>query len=107
MAAAITERRLVASRPFLIEELTLITLEAGQQVVVTHQGTDGVAPFRAMMNVTTRATDGSPVLMSYESSDTSLDTVTLRFDTEVGGDLTGAVVKVFLEWHESADGGIS
>jgi hypothetical protein len=45
--------------------------------------------------------------MSWESSSTSADTVSLRFTVPQGGDITGAKVKVYVTFKESASGGIT
>jgi hypothetical protein len=62
--------------------------------------------------VTTRPTDNSNVGISWTGNNTPGDdnsarTITLSLDTEVGGSMTGAVVRVYLWWTESATGGIS
>jgi hypothetical protein len=41
------------------------------------------------------------------SNDLTNDTIAIIFDTIPGGDLTGAVCKVFIEWVSQATGGIS
>lgn len=62
--------------------------------------------------VTTRPTDKSNINVSWTANNTPGDsnsgrTCTLSLDTEVGGSMTGAVVRVYLWWVASADGGIS
>lgn len=107
MAATVGNKRLVATREFVLEEIKLSALTAGQLETITTSGVSGVAPFKVSFVCTTVPTSHSPVLMSWEGSDTSSNTVTLRFDTETGGDLAGAAVTVFIEWLEHATGGIS
>jgi len=48
---------------------------------------------------------GYNIGMSWESSSTSADTVSIRFTVPQGGDITGAVVKVYVQFKESAGGG--
>ena len=45
--------------------------------------------------------------MSWEASSTSANTVDVRFSVPQGGDITGAIVKMYVTFRESASGGIT
>jgi len=111
MAATLTKQKMKMFFPTAMEECYYSTLVPGVTVTHTLLNQINLCPFRVMFEVTTPADDLSPVFCahvedSFDSTD-GANTIALVFDTVVGGDLTGAVVKVFIEHLSQASGGIS
>ena len=109
MAATLTNQLLVQNGVPLVESATYSTLVEGATITHSHLGPDGVAPARVWMEVIVQPTSKDPVLFSFieGSNDLTNDTIAIVFDTVAGGDLAGAVCKVFIEWVAQATGGIS
>jgi hypothetical protein len=84
-------------------------MEPGATVNVEHYGPSGMSALYVTHEVTTRATDRSPVLVSHlrGSDSTTNDTVAIVVDTTDAGDLTGAVVRLYIHFLEKSAGGIS
>ena|SRR3990167_9075942 len=55
-----------------------------------------------LSQVNTEATSGDPVLFGYWAADDSNNQYTVKFDTVAGGDLTGAVVTIRVEFDDQA-----
>ncbi len=85
----------------------LSSITAGALIALSHGGPSGAAPHRVSHTVVTAPTSQDPIGMSWESSSTSADTVSLRFTVPQGGDISGAKVKVYVTFKESASGGIT
>lgn len=85
----------------------LSSITAGALIALAHGGPSGATPHRVSHTVVTAPTSQDPVGMSWESSSTSADTVSLRFTVPQGGDISGAKVKVYVTFKESASGGIT
>ena len=88
-------------------KITLNTITAGALTALAHGGPSGATPKYVTHNVTTQPTSQDPVSMSWEASSTSANTVSLRFLVPQGGDITGAVVDVYVDFADAAGGGIS
>ena len=97
----------LANTPFSITELSLSTVVAGKSEAVLHNGPSGTTPIMVLHSTTTRPTDGSVVDFSWTSTDTTNNKVSVTLDTVPGGSLTGAEVKVYCIFLDSASGGIS
>ena len=109
MAASIVENFPIASTPRIITQTKLKTLVADAIENIAHGGPAGAKVQSVTMEVTTRPTDGSPVLMEWQEYNDSLtnDTVALKFYTIPGGSLTGAIVRVNCVFGAVASGGIT
>jgi len=83
----------------------LSSITAGALIALAHGGPSGAAPHKVSHTVVTSPTSQDPIGMSWESSSTSADTVSIRFTVPQGGDITAAVVKVYVQFKESAGGG--
>ncbi len=93
---ALTETRLQLSG------ITASSLEA-----VAHGGPTGATPYKVTCNVTTQPTSQDPITLSWEGSSTSADTVSLRFLVPQGGDMTNAIVDVYVLFKDAASGGLA
>lgn len=111
MAATLTGQQMRTFFPTAMEECYYSTIEPGVTITHTLKNQINVTPFRVSFMVSTPATDLSPVFCAHVEGSVDLtagaNTIALVFDTIVGGDLTGAVVKVFIEHLAQASGGIS
>ena len=87
--------------------IQLSSITAGALIALAHGGPSGAAPHRVSHTVVTQPTSQDPVAMSWEASSTSANTASIRFTVPQGGDITGAVVKVYCTFKEAASGGIS
>ena len=87
--------------------IALSSITAGALIALAHGGPSSATPHRGSHTVVTAPTSQDPVGMSWESSSTSADTVSLRFTVPQGGDISGAKVKVYVTCKESASGGIT
>ena len=85
----------------------LSAITAGALIAQAHGGPSGATPHRVSHTIVTQPTSQDPVAMSWESSSTSNNTASIRFTVPQGGDITGAVVKVYCTFKEAASGGIS
>tara|TARA_R100000306_G_scaffold38569_1_gene38439 strand:+ start:46 stop:369 length:324 start_codon:yes stop_codon:yes gene_type:complete len=85
----------------------LSAITAGALIALAHGGPSGATPHRVSHTVVTQPTSQDPIGMSWESSSTSANTVSIRFTVPQGGDITGAVIKVYANFKEAASGGIS
>ena len=85
----------------------LSAITAGALIALAHGGPSGANVHRVSHTIVTAATSQDPIGMSWESSSTSANTVSLRFTVPQGGDITGAKVKVYCTFKEAASGGIS
>tara|TARA_Y100000310_G_C19967865_1_gene484128 strand:- start:120 stop:470 length:351 start_codon:yes stop_codon:yes gene_type:complete len=92
---------------FTEQTIQLSSITAGALIALSHGGPTKAAPHRVSHTVVTAPTSQDPIGMSWEASSTSADTVSIRFTVPQGGDITGAVVKVYVTFKESAGGGIS
>ena len=88
-------------------ETTLSAITAGALIALSHGGPSGATPYKVSHVVTTAPTSQDPIGMSWESSSTSDNTVSIRFNVPQGGDITNAVVKVYVTFRDAASGGIS
>ena len=88
-------------------ELQLSSITDASTTSVAHGGPSGVAPYKVSHVVTTAPTSRDPIGMSWEASSTSANTVDVRFSVPQGGDITGAIVKMYVTFRESASGGIT
>lgn len=98
------------SNGFLVTVVDLSTITPDEPVDASHGGPSGVAPVMVSYEVRTRATNGSPVVaVNHESASdsTSNNTARVRVSSIPGGDLSGAVVRVFFHFVAQASGGIS
>ena len=86
----------------MMERIELSGLTAGETEAVAHNGPASLEVDRVTLQVKTGATSGSPVILGVWSTDTTNDELDIKFETETGGDLTGAVVYIFLEWKHAA-----
>lgn len=93
--------------PNILQESTLSTIPTGNSFTIALMGPSGRSPYRVLFTTTTKPTDGSDVKMSWTSSSSTNDTITVFADAQVGGSLTGAVVQCLIEWHGVGSGGIS
>lgn len=109
MAATLSNQKLVANVPYLIETGYYTTLQDGVGVVHTHLGDATVAPTKVEFVITERPTTRDPIWCVWDESanDTTNGTVAFIFDTIPGGDLTGGEVKYTITWIQQVDGGIS
>ena len=87
--------------------ISLSSITAGALIALAHGGPSKATPHRVSHTVVTAPTSQDPVGMSWEGSSTDDNTVSIRFTVPQGGDITGAKVKVYVTFKESAGGGIS
>jgi hypothetical protein len=110
MASTVTKSGLLHDIPRPLQATYIGTLVAGIEFTVPLKGPEGAAPYRVDSVITTRATDGSPLILQWVEANNDLtsdpNTITLRPDTIAGGSLDGMVVKLLIEWLDSASGGI-
>lgn len=95
---------------WLVTAVDLSTILPDEPVDVEHAGPSGASCDYITYDVRTRATTGSPVVqVSHEAANdsTTNNTCRIRVSTLPGGDLTGAVVRVFFHFAAAAAGGIS
>lgn len=94
---------------WLITVVDLTTPEMGVGVNVAHGGPDGVEPDYVTVNEIVRATSRSVPHVAYVrgSNNTTNNTAYIVPDTEVGGSLSGATIRVFFHFSASASGGVS
>ena len=104
MAVAVVSQRMVRTRPSPLGEIELSTLTAGETETVSFPtGHPGAALKKlTLKQVKTSPTSLSPVFLQVWASDESNNQFTCKFDTEAGGDLTGGVVLLELEWDDQA-----
>ena len=109
MAATVTFVKVKQSVPELVTEIQISGLQALVQVDADHAGPAGVVPDYVDFELVTQPDSKDPVFMSHleDEDDDSGDTVALVFDTIPGGDLTGAVVKVYCRFLAQASGGLT
>ena len=88
-------------------ETTLSVITAGGLIAMAHGGPSGATPYKVSHTVTTAPTSQDPIGMSWESSSTTANTVSVRFTVPQGGDITSAVVKVYVTFKDGAAGGIA
>ena len=100
--------RVIHDFPEIVIAFQCSTIDAGQDVNLTHTQPK-LKPYDVRFVVKTRPTDGSDVRMEWDAANDSATskTIRVRFDTNGGGSLTGAVVDVFCHFHGAAAGGIS
>lgn len=112
MAASITKTETISTVPYHVQALTVETLIADQLASLAHGGpynsasTSTVKPFNVTCTVITPSNSLDPIFMSWENSTTVASTVSVRFSTSNGGDLTGAIVKLFVWFLDHGAGGI-
>jgi|TARA_Y100000310_G_scaffold222159_1_gene223828 hypothetical protein len=87
--------------------LQLSSITADSVTTLSHGGPSGATPYKVTHTVVTAPTSRDPIGMSWEGSSTSNNTVDVRLSVPQGGDITAAVVKVYVAFKESASGGIS
>ena len=92
---------------FTEQTIQLSSITAGALIALAHGGPSSATPHRVSHTVVTAPTSQDPIGMTWESSSTSDNTVSLRFTVPQGGDITGAKVKVYVTFKESAGGGIT
>ena len=108
MAMTVTDKGIVVQTPFHVHKLSLSTIQAGAKVTCTHTGPTDVAPIGVeMARITTRPTSGCPVTLQWVGASAGDNTVDIVLDTEIGGDLTGAVVEVLITFAAHATGGLT
>lgn len=98
-AATVTQRKnLFNAEAFQVQEFLLSSLTSHQNEDVAHGGPSGVAPSFMQYEVQTAATTGHVVALEHirASDDTSNNTIRLRAKVEDGGDITGAVLRVWV-----------
>jgi hypothetical protein len=95
--------------PEVCNVIQVSTLDAGVDVNQAHTGPSGARAYKVDHTVITKPTDGSDVKFEWDGANdsTTNNTIRIRFDTEAGGSLTGAVVKLFVYFGGVASGGIS
>lgn len=107
MAATQTPRGLKLMHPFHIDVVEISTIDPGVTIDVAHGGPSGAECMMVTHEVTTRATSRDVIEVSHlrASDSASGDTVAVAIDTTTGGNLAGAVVRLYLWFVESASGG--
>ena len=88
-------------------ELQFSSITDASTTTVSHGGPSGATPYKVSHVVTTAPTSRDPIWMSWEASSTANNTIDVRFSVPQGGDITGAIVKLFVTFREAASGGIS
>ncbi len=106
MAATVDGKRTVLAAPFGIYEWQLSALTSDALETLTFSDYTGQTPDRVDFFVTTQADDHSDISMDWVSTTASSSQVGVRFKAENGGDLTGAVVKVWAYFFAMGQGGI-
>lgn len=107
MAATVNTNKVIGMVPYLLNDIKLSGLTAGATEVLSHNGPRGVAPDEIDLEVTTPPTDGSGVKWSHTADSTTNNTSSIKFDTDAGGSLSGALVTVHLKWLAQASGGLA
>ena len=87
----------------------LSTIDPGASLNVSHGGPSGATVYKVSHEVTTLPTSKDVVHVAHvaASDSTTNNTARIVVDTTSGGDLTGAVVRVYFYFREAASGGIS
>ena len=109
MAATISKQKTLRDWPNLIREVEVSSIVGDQSEDIAHGGPDGLVAKEIQMEIVTPPT--SPCTFSLQRSladdtITGTETSRVKFATEDGGDMTGAVVKLRFHFYASASGGI-
>jgi hypothetical protein len=106
MAATIGSPKDVQISPWPVTETQFSAIVAGLEEEFAHGGYAAARVQNVRMTVTTPPTSNDPVLFSWikADDDTTNGTVTVKFDTTPGGDLTGCVASVFVEFADMKGG---
>ena len=93
----------------LVNVAELSTIDPGLAVNVLHAGPTGMNVLKVEHEVVTQPTSKDPVSVSHVRANDSIvnDTCSIVVDTVAGGDLAGAVVRLYFKFQEAAAGGIS
>lgn len=108
-AATISGQYDVTFPGFLVRKIVVSSMTADQLEDVAHGGPSGCKASFVLPIVTTRATSGDPVSVSWERAgdSTANNTIRVRASVPVGGDITGAVVDLYIFFVAQASGGIT
>ena len=110
MAVTVLRSEMTGHIPFPKGEVRLSGLTAGATETVSFpsSGRPDLCELRnvRLQRVVTEATSLDTVLLETWASDETSNQFTVKFDTVPGGDLSGAVVQLELEWatHARQDG---
>lgn len=107
--ASVTQSELARSVPNFLQTCYVTTLVPNTPFNVTLLGPSGLSPKQVSHSLHTEATTRDPVFLKWDESlnDTTNNTITLEPDTVSGGDITGATIRVYIEWTGAGSGGIS
>jgi hypothetical protein len=103
MAVAVVSNQMISDVPVLRAHVEINTLTADDTETIPFPSNSPGAELKKVViaQIKTDPTDGSPVTLSQWTDDSANDQFTAIFATEVGGDLTGAVLVLELEWADS------
>lgn len=98
----------VSGHPYYVTEVQVSSITAGQDIDVSHGGPPGASVSKMEWEVIERPTSRHAVTVEHdkENDSTTNDTARVAIDTEVGGDLAGAVVLLRFTFFAQASGGI-
>jgi hypothetical protein len=107
MATTETAKGVQTQWPELISVVDLSTIDPADVLNVSHGGPTGAKVARVSHEVTTPATSKDLVGLRHTPASDSLanDTARIEVDTVAGGDLAGAVVRVYFHFIQQASGG--
>ena len=89
--------------PAVVTKVTLSGLTSGELIAIPHGGPSGVAPREVSINVTTRPASGVGICLSFESSNLTANTSSIRLVASDGvSALTDAVVEAIFKFYAVA-----
>ena len=109
MAASVSSKGAVINTPHQVVAVEVSSMEPGVTVNVAHGGPSGAPVIYITHEVITRATSRDVIEVSHLRGSDSLanSTVAVAFDTISGGDLAGAVVRLYCHFAAHASGGLT
>jgi hypothetical protein len=105
MAVSIVDAKPLIAVPFLVSKIDITGMVAGVPETISHTGPSSVAPNLVQFVMTAPPTDGSIVNMCWDSSSTTNNTVTVRFNST--GSLDGATGSVVCTFFSQATAGLN
>ena len=101
--ALVAVERVLYDHPNIRLAFKCSTIDPGQDVNVTHTQA-AFSPVNVDFIVKTRPTDGSDVKLEWDQTNDSAanKTIRIRFDTNSGGSLSGAVVDLIVDFAGAA-----
>jgi hypothetical protein len=97
----------LSSQPYLVTTVQVSSITAGEDLNLSHGGPSGVRPSFVLWELVERPTSRHAVCVEVDrdNDNTTNNTARVAIDTEVGGDLAGAVVRFIFFFLSQATGG--